>query len=129
MDIFENLFDVLWKLAIPVGGLSFGMVWWALKKGVLSETGGVRALSKEIDAMGKRHKDKEQDSPKVNPVHGKWLKFGGGFYGTVALYTYGLIEYADIRQTMVYAQFHPVGLDGGGLRRLLAGYEICSAPI
>ncbi|MBT8062758.1 MAG: hypothetical protein KJO85_08740 [Gammaproteobacteria bacterium] len=100
MDVFGNLFEVIWKLAIPVGGLSFLMVWWALRKGVLSETGGLKALGKEIEAMGKLHKDKKKESPRVNPLHGKWLKFGGGFYGTVALYTYGLIEWVEIRETI-----------------------------
>jgi hypothetical protein len=34
----------------------------------------------------------------MNPVHGKWMKFGGGFYGIVALYTYGLVEWKEVSQ-------------------------------
>lgn len=105
----NDFFEVLFKLALPVFGLSFLMVWWALRKGMISETQGVRALSKEIDAMGKARKKDKKDNKKnkkdkkdmkkparVNPVHDKWLKFGGGFYGIVALYTYGLIEWREI---------------------------------
>ena len=98
METFGSWFDVIWKLALPVGGLSFLMVWTALRKGLLTETDDFKALSKELDSMSKLHKDKKKESPDVNPVHGKWLKFGGGFYGTVALYTYGLIEFHEIRQ-------------------------------
>ena len=101
----NEILEVLLKLALPVAGLSFLMVWWALHKGVLSETDGIRALSKEIDAMRKKknrdkNKNKEEKPPSISPVHGKWLKFGGGFYGIVALYTYGLIEWNDIAETI-----------------------------
>lgn len=91
----NEILEVLLKLALPVGGLSFLMVWYALRRGMLSGDGGVRALSKEIEAMGKARK-KEEKPARINPVHDKWLKFGGGFYGTVALYTYGLIEWREI---------------------------------
>ena len=97
MDTFGNLFEVLWKLALPVAAVSFLMVWTAMKKGLLGETSDLKALRKEFDSMGKRRKEQGKDAPKINPMHGKWLKFGGGFYGTVALYTYGLIEFREIR--------------------------------
>jgi hypothetical protein len=114
----NDLLNVLLKLALPVGGLSFLMVWWALRGGVLSSQESVRALSKEIDALSKaRKKDrKEKKKPaKVNPVHDKWLKFGGGFYGIVALYTYGLIEFREIRETIA-------GL--GGIREFIGSLSI-----
>ncbi|MDX1461050.1 MAG: hypothetical protein R3348_08340 [Xanthomonadales bacterium] len=100
MSTFDTWFAVLWKLALPVGVLSFAMVWWLLNKGILTETGGIKALRKEIDGMSKRRKELGREAPKVSPVHSKWLKFGGGFYGTVALYTYGLIEFQEIRDTI-----------------------------
>ncbi|MCH7507494.1 MAG: hypothetical protein IID60_09350 [Proteobacteria bacterium] len=33
----------------------------------------------------------------MNPVHNKWLSFGGGFYGVVALLTYAVVELGEIR--------------------------------
>lgn len=36
-------------------------------------------------------------TPKLNPVHSKWMSFGGGYYGVIALWTYTLIEMAEIR--------------------------------
>lgn len=35
---------------------------------------------------------------KLNPVHNKWLSFGGGFYGVVALMTYAVVEWNEIRE-------------------------------
>lgn len=103
MFSLSQVFAVLWKLALPVGVLSFVMVGWALRTGALKERSGMRALSAEIKAMSKARKkvDKktgDDNSPKVrmNPVHSKWMKFGGGFYGIVALYTYGLVEWKEV---------------------------------
>jgi len=43
-------------------------------------------------------------SKTINPIHQKWLSFGGGFYGVVALLTYIVIELDEIRDFFV--QFH-----------------------
>ena len=32
----------------------------------------------------------------MDPALGKWFRFGGGFYGLVALYTWLLIEWEDV---------------------------------
>ena len=98
-----GIVQVLIKLALPVAVLSFLMVFWALKKGLLTNTTGIAALKKEMHAMKKARKKARKEggnNVRVNPVHGKWLKFGGGFYGIVALYTYGLIEWREIRSTI-----------------------------
>lgn len=105
MFSISQFFEVLWKLALPVGILSFLMVGWALRNGVLKERSGMRALAAEIKAMAKANKKGKKESnggnvprARTNPIHGKWLKFGGGFYGIVALYTYGLVEWKEITQ-------------------------------
>jgi hypothetical protein len=33
----------------------------------------------------------------MSPVHAKWLKFGGGFYGVVGLLTYAVVELKELR--------------------------------
>ena len=116
MDTFGNWFQVLWKLALPVAGLSYLMVSTALKAGLLSGASDLKALRKELGSMSKRHRDKKQETPKVNPVHNKWLKFGGGFYGTVALYTYGLIEFQEIRGMIASFGGIPPFLDALSIR-------------
>lgn len=39
--------------------------------------------------------------PTGNPLHDKWMKFGGGFYGVVALWTYVVIELQEIYQFLM----------------------------
>jgi hypothetical protein len=40
----------------------------------------------------------QQPGPSVlNTFHGKWLAFGGGFYGVVGLLTYGVVELRELR--------------------------------
>ena len=34
----------------------------------------------------------------MNPVHNKWLAFGGGFYGLVGLLTYAVVEWGEITE-------------------------------
>ena len=95
MPSIAEIFGAIFKLALPVAAISYGMVWWALHKGLLQEKGQIKALTAEIKAMSKL---KSKDKPDMHPVHSKWMKFGGGFYGTVALYTYGLVEWNEIRE-------------------------------
>lgn len=96
MPIFSDFLDAF-KLALPVAAISFAMVWWALHKGLLQEKEKLHALKREIKALSKsRKKLKKKDRPDIHPVHRKWLKFGGGFYGIVAVYTYVLVEWQEI---------------------------------
>lgn len=89
-----DLFRALWMAALPLFVLSFGLVWWALRRG--SATGGtVQELQKSLEDFGKRHGDKE-DPEQADPILGRWFEFGGGFYGLVALYTWLLIEWDDV---------------------------------
>ena len=112
MDSASNFIEVIFKLALPVGGLSFLMVWWAFKKGVLQEKNHMKALSAEIKAISKLKGD---EKPDINPMHGKWLKFGGGFYGIVALYTYGLVEWNELRTFVA---------DFGGFRAFIGQLDV-----
>ena len=34
---------------------------------------------------------------RIDPVHNKWLAFGGGFYGIVGLLTYAVVEFGELR--------------------------------
>jgi len=42
-----------------------------------------------------------KEQKKFDPLHSKWMKFGGGFYGVVAFLTYVVIELADVRDFLV----------------------------
>lgn len=93
-----EIIEALFAAALPVGILSFLLITWSLKSGRLTGANN-RALRDQLKAMKKSRKAKEAKTK--NPVHNKWLKFGGGFYGTVALYTFLIIE---IREVIRFAQ-------------------------
>lgn len=92
MDLVASLFRAILTLGLPVAAITFGLVGWAIRAGVLDSHENMDSLRKSIRGLRKRESGKRR---KINPVHDKWLKFGGGFYGVVALYTYFLIEWDD----------------------------------
>ena len=67
------------------------MVFLAIKRGYLE-------LEENIDELSKRRKQAKKDKSdfKINPVHNKWLFFGGGYYGIMALATYLHVELLEI---------------------------------
>ena len=122
---------------LPVGATTFALVWWSLRQGYIRPVGSVREvergfkqISKEKSAARKERKRQRADAggkgasrpfvaggtQGMNPVHSKWLTFGGGFYGVVGLLTYGVVELKELRDfvlgfeslSALFAQF---GLD------------------
>lgn len=89
-EIIEALFTV----ALPVGIMSYLLVTWSIKTGRLTGQGDRKSQRAELKAMRKAQKAKKTKTK--NPMHNKWLKFGGGFYGAVGLYTFLIIEIKEI---------------------------------
>ena len=99
--------EVIWALLLvgaPVGVFTLALVWWALQRGYLKESNDTSALRHELKAMsrsGKKSRKKATDDDKVlHPLQKKWAKFGGGFYGIVAFFTYIVIELREIITTV-----------------------------
>lgn len=117
-----SLFNALWQAALPVGLASFALVWWVLDHEQFNGVSSLKELEgrvKKISADKKKAKKAQKASKAntsnntasnsgnvsgpapapvrpLNRVHNKWLSFGGGFYGVVALLTYALIELDEI---------------------------------
>ncbi|NQY04129.1 MAG: hypothetical protein HRT76_12845 [Halieaceae bacterium] len=89
-----EMLQALLRGGVPMLALSFGMVSWALYRGWLSGD-SVSELHESISALGKNQKDKKSRR-QMNPAMDKWFRFGGGFYGLVALYTWLLLEWPDV---------------------------------
>lgn len=85
--------EALLKAALPVGLVTFGMVFWALLNGYLTENADQDALEKELNQMSKGG---DSDQLPGDFLHRKWVKFGGGFYGVVALITYAVVETGEV---------------------------------
>ena len=117
------LLEILRAIAVaglPVGLATYALVWWSLRQGYIDPATSVREveqrfkrISKERSAARKNRKRRMSNpdgahspnrpafaavgQPGMNPVHAKWLKFGGGFYGVVGLLTYAVVELKELR--------------------------------
>lgn len=93
-----EIFMAMLTAGLPVGLASFGLAWWALKKKYIARVDTLKSLEREVK---KRSKDKTLKK-EGDPVHRKWLAFGGGFYGVVGLLTYALVEMAEVRDFILH---------------------------
>lgn len=102
------LAEILWAaflVGAPVGVFTLALVRWALQRGHLKESTDTGALRRELKAMSgsrKRNKNKTdiEKQDKLHPLQKKWAKFGGGFYGIVAFFTYIVIEVREVIDTI-----------------------------
>jgi len=106
--MIETLFIAAFKAGLPVALASYALIWWALRNDYLDSVVDMDELEKQIKLQSKDKKNRK----KHDPVHNKWLAFGGGFYGVVALLTYVVVELGEIRD--FFLQFESI-------RALLAG--------
>lgn len=99
--MIAEIFEALFKAALPLGILSYFLFHWSLASGRLGDITGRKAFKNELKRMkreAKAAKKAGQKHPSGNPLHNKWLKFGGGFYGLVALWTFAVIEIQEVYQ-------------------------------
>lgn len=114
--LVTEIWRALWVMTLPVAAFSCALILWSMKRGHLRGEGGVRGLGREMKVLAaarKAHKKQRKlqkkgkavAAPAAEPavpekkrdlVYDKWMKFGGGFYGVVAFYTYGVIEWREI---------------------------------
>lgn len=88
---------------LPVGVVTYLLVWWSLRQGYLGEASTFKDVENEVKV---RKKDKEK-SKASDPVHRKWLSLGGGFYGVVALITLAWIEIGEVMD--FFSSFEGIG--------------------
>lgn len=98
------LIEVIWALVlvgVPIALFTLAIVWWALQRGFFKEILDTKALGREIKGLSRKNKkNKTEVSAKQHPVQKEWARFGGGFYGIVAFFTYLVVEVTEIA-TMV----------------------------
>ncbi len=86
-----EILKALFIAGIPTAIVAYLMVFFAIKKGYVE-------LGEDLVELKKRKKQAKKDKAefKVNPVHNKWLYFGGGYYGLMALTTYVHVESIEV---------------------------------
>ena len=96
-----EFFWALFMVGVPIGCFTLALVWWALKGGHFKEALDIDALEHEIKVMGWSDKKRTKKGIKTatgtqHPLQKKWGKFGGGFYGIVAFFTYIVVEVLEV---------------------------------
>lgn len=86
---------------VPLFSLSGILSYWFIVKQPEQDSGQTstrdfKAQLKSFKQAEKQRNNEGGHQSNLNPVQKKWLKFGGNFYGIVALYTYLLVELADL---------------------------------
>lgn len=94
MSLAADLLRSILLLGLPVAGISFALLWWAVRRGSIEGGGDASALAQSLEAL-KGDADRRGGA---GYLHGKWFRLGGGFYGVVGLYTYALIEFDELAE-------------------------------
>jgi hypothetical protein len=100
------------QAGVPVGLVTFGMIWWALKQGYIDRDEEGETLRSNLKKLRKKPKS---EKTQLNLVHKKWLALGGGFYGIVGLMTWVVVEWRDISAII---------LDLGGFWALISQFGL-----
>lgn len=112
----DFVIEVVWAamlVGVPVSLFTLALVWWALQGGHLKESSDANALMREMKAVSRSQKkkkpkknadgdDAEPEKPRLHPLQKKWAKFGGGFYGIVAFFTYIVVETREVIDTITH---------------------------
>ena len=94
--------EAIWSLAlvgVPISLFTLAIAWWAMRNGHLQDANDSKAIGLGLKAMSKRKVEPEND--KRDLIQKKWAKFGGGFYGIVAFFTYVVIELTEIASMII----------------------------
>jgi len=120
MNLIEIL-EACLKLGAPMAILSWGIFSWLHSKGKLDIRADRKAISTELKQMRKNEKKQRAEAKKgkknendfsnflqlrdskpsqaeenAEMLYGRWMWFGGGFYGLAALWTFAVVEVLDI---------------------------------
>lgn len=92
--MFVDVLKAIFIAGIPVGTFSFFMVYFAYLKGYLSTEVKFKYAFKNQQinqsSLSKQYKKN------LMFLHSKWITFGGGFYGLIALLTFIVIEFSQV---------------------------------
>lgn len=98
--MFIEVMRAIFFSAIPVFLVAYFMISHAMLSNRLGRFSDNKSLQSAMKDMSKKHKqDKKTKTDMKGSRHlivNKWLYFGGGFYGLMALMTYVVIEVREI---------------------------------
>ncbi|GAA6205085.1 hypothetical protein [Thalassotalea sp. SU-HH00458] len=94
MELIQDAFFAVIFTGLPVYAFSFLMVFFSYQKGYLSTNVAFKnAFDKNDENPSQLSKKNKKNLPFF---HSKWVTFGGGFYGLIAMLTFLIIEILQI---------------------------------
>lgn len=100
MSFLIEVFWALMMVGVPIAVFTLAMYWWALEHGHFKESRDSKALERELKAITKTNKENKKNksinAESLHPILNQWGRFGGGFYGIVAFFTYIVIEIREL---------------------------------
>lgn len=94
LPTISGLLRAIFELGLPVAALSWLLFYRLYGRGVLARDADRKTIGESLKTIRKGEKESRQKSDSL--VHGKWMKFGGGFYGVAAVWTLIYIEVSGI---------------------------------
>lgn len=111
--MIPELLRALLLAGVPVGAASYFLFSWALRRRFAGTATTLKAVERELKRESKERSRQEKGrrrgvaavlaegahfsrDSQLDFVHNKWLAFGGGFYGVVALITYAVVELGEL---------------------------------
>lgn len=100
----SSLVGAFFTVGIPVAFTAYLLIGWLIHNGRLQAFSSRKELDEHIRGIKREKKEqkkelrkkKEKRTKESDVAFRKWLQFGGGFYGTAALYTFVVNEIIDI---------------------------------
>ncbi|PCI79134.1 MAG: hypothetical protein COB20_05465 [SAR86 cluster bacterium] len=92
---FLTILEATIKLGIPMVVLSWIIFTWLYGGGDLDRKADRKSIKSQVKEMKKSFK-KKKDGGAANYMVEKWMWFGSGFYGLAGLWTFVVVEIADV---------------------------------
>ncbi|MFC4348696.1 hypothetical protein ACFO5Q_12655 [Kordiimonas lipolytica] len=98
------VFGAFFTVGVPVAVTAYLLIGWLIHNGRLQSFSSRKELDEHIKGIKQQKKERKKEQKKKKEAREKesdlafrkWLQFGGGFYGTAALYTFVINEIGDI---------------------------------
>jgi hypothetical protein len=108
----SNFLEATLKLGVPMVILSWLIFTWLYGRGELDRKTDRKTIDAQVKKIRKSYKKREK-SKKDNYLIEKWMWFGSGFYGLAGLWTFVVIEVADIFRILFEPSLIIHSLDDG----------------
>lgn len=109
---FLTFLEATIKLGIPMVVLSWIIFTWLYGGGDIDRKANRKSINAQVKTMKKSFKKKKHGGTSNYMVE-KWMWFGSGFYGLAGLWTFAVIEIADVVRVILNPTTIPDSLDDG----------------